>query len=130
MTARPSLPPIEVANAARAEAIRLRAEWLIAVADGRATTGEVLAAACQPGGKPLRRIRLSALLEAQPGWGPARARRVVNVVTSKVGIAVTATPTVGWLVNRRYPHRLDAWSEVVAPDEVPWPDYPTVRAAN
>lgn len=68
--------PEELSQARRA-AGRMRAQWLVAVSQGRATLHELLTAATREGGQPLRALRLRMALTHLPGWSENRVDAVL-----------------------------------------------------
>lgn len=103
-TARPVLlAPDELAEARR-RASRIRAEWLVSIAEGIVTIDDLIRAACEPDGKPLMKISLSQLLLAQPGVGKAKAERVLrkmHTTLSGRGADTTRVETVANLIDPR-----------------------------
>lgn len=77
--------------AARRNANKVRAEWLVAISEGILTADDLVRAACDPDGKPLLKISLRQLVMAQPGFGPARADRILGKM--HVALFGHATPT-------------------------------------
>jgi len=80
-----TMPSLNSANLSRAEADRMRAEWLLRVHDGTTTVTELIRQACAPGYHPLLRIPLVRLLADQDGWGRARAFRTINRTLALLG---------------------------------------------
>lgn len=103
---------------------RVRAEHLLAVAEGFVTVDDVIRSA--KGIPALRRIRIRQLLAAQPGWGVVSADRVLGRMRVLLDGRVTDRPTVGWLVDAvNGGVRLAAFCE--ARDRftgAPWPGWP------
>lgn len=86
------------ANAARA----LRARWLLALSRAEATIPELIAAACQPGGRPLLAIRVDALLGATRK--PATLQRDMALVRRRLSVPAGMLDrkiTVGWVMRNK-----------------------------
>ncbi|PWJ25686.1 hypothetical protein ATK17_1822 [Branchiibius hedensis] len=88
------------AKATKARA--LRARWLLALSRGEASVPELIAAACQPGGRPLLAVRIDALLGATRTQGTlnrdmALARQRLSVPTGMLDREVT----VGWVMRNK-----------------------------
>lgn len=96
---RPANADVSRATAAAADAARIRASWLMALSDGRATTSDLVAAAARPDGRALRSIRLRDLLLSEHRSASttdralAKLRRMTSVPAERL--------TVGWLVDSR-----------------------------
>ena len=91
-------------RAALAEARRFRAIWMHAIATRRCSVVDLLDAAIQPGGEPLRALVLTEVLGAQPGWPPRRARFTVAEVRRMLNVnpeLPNRKVTVGWIVDGR-----------------------------
>lgn len=123
----PVAPPIESARAALSQARLMRAEYLIALAEGLITVQDVIDAALNDDGRPLRRISLRQLLLSQPGWGERRTTRLLSVLAGRMGS--TDRPkdmTIAWLLDPRCGgRRYLAWLDVQqAKNSAPWPGFP------
>lgn len=57
-----------------------RAEYLLAVTEELLTVRDVVEAACDVGGSPLRRLSLSELLQFQPGWSKQRPTSYLRLI--------------------------------------------------
>jgi hypothetical protein len=105
----------------------VRAEYLVALAEGLLTINDVIDAASTAEGIPLRRISLRQLLTTQPGWGERRAAKVLSVVCSNMDVSdVKGDLTIGWLIDPRAGYRrwlswLDAHQAKI---EGPWAGFP------
>jgi hypothetical protein len=101
------LPPISVANQAKAAAQRLRAEWLLRVATGESTIFDVIDAAESPFNEALLAIRLSALLGADRAVSRHRQKVIERVIKESVPSQTTHPPQkwdtvkVAWLYSKR-----------------------------
>ena len=74
----PPNTPLSVANVALTEARVMRGEWLQLLASGSVTVTDLLVAAADGEGSPLRRLRLEQVLAAQEEWSIERARTVFD----------------------------------------------------
>ena len=129
------LASITEVGAARASANLVRADHLVLVAQGLLTPHDVVAAAAQPGGRPVLRITLDQLLRAQVGWGQARSHAALTRLLTFCGIDPTParlrSVEVAWLIDPRAAgQRLVAWIDVLRDDRqlAPWPGFPYVGA--
>lgn len=121
-------PSVDVLNAARRNANRVRASALMEVADGLIHPVQYLERAATAEGRPLRRTSLFQLLQNQPGWGRGKAEDVIREIASinQVRPDVRAL-TVGWAIEyrthgRRYLSVVDRLPRQTPP--VPWPGFP------
>lgn len=130
---------VTVLNTARRRAQRTRGTHLYSVVEGMSSIWDVLDAATQPEGIPLRKLTLPRLLAAQPGWGPVRVERLLTQMSDLCGMNVPGQSemTIGWMLDtraggRRFEALVDAMSRV---DEsgrevvttTPWPGFPYGR---
>ena len=99
----PPNTPLSVANVALTEARVMRGEWLQLLASGSVTVTDLLVAAADGEGSPLRRLRLEQVLAAQEEWSIERARTVVDMTVRDSGnrSKPKGPPTVGWLLDPR-----------------------------
>lgn len=123
-------PELAVANSARANAARMRAEKLISVASSEATIHDLIMEASGSRGRPLLRVTLRQLLLAVPGWGNERASRIISKMTAVLGAKGSPTPqrklTIAWLLDpraggRRFMAFCDSLKEN---DTSPWSGFP------
>lgn len=128
--------PISHARSAAREANRVRAEYLLAVADGTLTPLEVAEVSCQYEYRALRRITLMRLLTAQRGVGKAHATVILaEMMACLKGTRLTDKDrsdlpdlTLAWLIDsrsagRRWAAFNDALTRTRTPD-APWPGFP------
>lgn len=118
-------PPISTINAARHAAAKIRARTMARVAAGQVSPLDVIRVAHTAEGIVLRRLTLRHLLAAQPGWGDARASRVLDHLRRTVGGPDRLT--VGWLIDRRTGRsRLAEFVSVAGRDRAdsPWVGFP------
>ena len=123
------LAPAHERLAHQRSAASLRAEHTQSVALGLLTVHDVVEAAGRPGGRPLLRITLNQLLLAQPGWGTARTRTVLDrlrLMTETNTKAKAGRLDIAWLVDpRARGTRLVAFLDVTCqPAGAPWPGFP------
>jgi len=133
-------PPLEVANQAKAEAQRLRAEWLLRVETGQSTIFDVIEAAELPFSESLQAMRLATLFRADHS-----ARRHVDAMLMRLAYEGTTTANcrvdksdrimrVGWfypsrgerpdLAERRINLLYDVYVSAVSPDTAPTETFP------
>lgn len=120
-------PPQSVARAAREQAARVRGRALVDLHSGALTLPELLAAASEPSGVALQRLRLATVLHAS-GIPPRRTataiRHMLALLEEPVGDR-TGRITVSWLLDDRSAgRRLLALQDGLAPRSRPWPGYP------
>lgn len=106
--------PDELAQARR-DAGRMRAQWLMALSEGRATLHELVTAATREGGHPLRALRLRMAIEHLPGFTRTRTGAVMAELRAATGVDDQVPDrdlNVAWLLNRSASHgaRLTALS--------------------
>ncbi|KQP63014.1 hypothetical protein [Nocardioides sp. Leaf285] len=109
------------------QAARLqRSEYLISLAEGLLTPLDLITAACEPSGRPLRRITLRQLVLAQPRVGKTRADAYLAALAERLSISENlASRNVAWLIDPRSGgRRIQAWLDVAHPREIPWPGFP------
>lgn len=132
-----SPPPtsLEVANLARGQAARMRAEALLGVADGLTTIWDVIGEAAADAHRAVLKIRLRQLLLAQEGWGEGRADSVIRKTLATTGEGESMSErrdvqkmNLSWLLDSRTGgNRLAALADAVKcsePLEPPWPGFP------
>ena len=106
--------PIRELSAARDAARRMRAAWLVGLHERKAAPVDLIGAASQPGGKPLRAVRLTELLSVRhtPGERNLRLALLRRGLSVPSGI-LDKSLTVGWLLKggTRPHHRLAAFVE-------------------
>lgn len=123
----PEAPSLERARTALSQARLVRAEYLVALAEGLIDVSDVLEFAATEAGKPLRRISLRQLLLSQPGWGDRRTKHALSLLTDRLGAPINMKEmTIAWLLDPRAGgRRYMAWLDVRQPkDEAPWPGFP------
>ena len=120
----------DLTNAA-AHARAVRGRYVLAVATGMLTVDDVIRQAQDASGIPLRRIRLTSLLQAQEGWGRGQARSVIDrllAFLSNTDTSELPELTIGWLLdNRAGGTRYRAFIEAIAttdPMSAPWSGFP------
>jgi len=124
------LAPAHERLAHQRSAASLRAEHTQSVAMGLLTIHDVIEAAGRPGGRPLLRISINQLLLAQPGWGTARTRTVLDrlrlMTETRSAKEKVARLDIAWLVDpRARGTRLVAFLDVTCqPTGAPWPGFP------
>ncbi|QYJ03101.1 hypothetical protein KUV85_12235 [Nocardioides panacisoli] len=113
------------ARAAAVAARRLRAEHLIAVAEGVLSPQDVIEAAAQPANIALRAIALKELYIAR-AMSPRRWRRVRNLTLAVLGTTVAENKmTIGWLHDPRAGGRRHyAFTDALRERKPPWPGFP------
>lgn len=112
---------------ARERANRLRAEWLVMVAEGLLPVSDLIHEAATHEGRPLRRLQLTSVLSAQPDWSLNRARVVVKQTLAAAGEPnlPLKKATVGWLISYTAGgRRLVAYLDTTTPRARPWPGFP------
>ncbi len=119
---------LDAQNQAKKQAARTRAEWILSLHLGYVTATDLIEAACTDEFKPLLRLTLRQVLSNQPGWGVARAQRVLGHLRSVLGLTGTNTRrlTVAWLVDSRAGgRRVLAWADCLDnKSNPPWPGFP------
>ena len=107
---------------------RLRAEWLVGIAQGLIEPTQLVQHAATPEGAALLRVRLLKLLLARPGKGPKDADAVIAALLREHPTTMPPSKlTVGWLLdNRCYGRRFSSWLAVLhaTRKEPPWPGFP------
>ena len=101
----PPTTPLSRANDALHEARMLRAEWMVALAEGLVTLDDLLAEALTDEGRPLRRIRLSQVLASLPEASPPATNLALERLAEFADVPEHQDPhrlTVGWLIDNRY----------------------------
>lgn len=126
-----TMPSLAEANVSAARARDVRGEWLYSLQLGAVGVGDIIAHACEPEGRPLLRISVVRLLEAQDGWSRAAAIAAMNQALRVLGRAELAPREVlklniQWLVDARSGGRrqlalADAMDEKSDP---PWLGFP------
>jgi hypothetical protein len=120
---------ISIARAARDEANRYRARWVMKVASGNATIFDVIDAARQPYGDALTKIRLGPLLDLDPAVRSHRKQLIEDVIKhSYSGKRESTKVNIGWLITRsdaRFAYFVEAYltfaNVIDAPvDRFPW----------
>lgn len=94
--------PVSALAADLAAAREERGRWLMAVSEGMLDVGDLLAAAERSA--PLRRLTVSQVFAALPGWDRARRLRAMVVLRRCAAVAddVRARDlTVGWVLDTR-----------------------------
>lgn len=115
---------LALAHTAKREAERMRAEWLYSVQVGVLTVPDLIQAATSESGRPLRRITLNQLLEAQ-GWGRARNQRALDHIRNLLGTTSDRRLNVAWLVDARADgRRLQVWADALKERVPPWTGFP------
>lgn len=115
---------LAIANSAKREAQRMRSEWLFSIHVGVLSVPDLIQAATSESGRPLRRVTLSQLLEAQ-GWGRARIERALDHIRSQLGIASDRRLNVAWLIDARADgRRLHVWADALQKRVAPWTGFP------
>lgn len=125
--AAPKRPPLLKANVQAAKARLLRAEWLLMVRDGLMTPADLIWEAATAEGRPLRKLRLTQVLAAQPSYSRDRAKRTVARLHDVLELSTekSAKVTVGWLIDHRAGgRRVLAWLDQTTPRRAPWPGFP------
>jgi hypothetical protein len=101
-----SMPSLAAANASASAAREVRAEWLFSLQIGLCSVPDIVAHACEPEGRPLLRLGLVRLLEAQDRWSRTSAINTINQTLRILG-KPELTPreaaklNVQWLVDAR-----------------------------
>lgn len=116
------------ARAGLSSARRTRSEYLVAVAVGVIGINDVIMAACQADGIPLRTLRLRDLLMARPRTGAATADAHLRHTALALGMSEGSIggATIGWLIDTRAGgRRLLAWLDGFAERKPPWPGFPS-----
>lgn len=119
----------------RVDADRYRAAWKMSIAEGKATVQDLIEEAQKPSGKPLLKLRLSVILECQPGWGPAKVKHTMTRFSNMVRhgqsrhriVNVPEKPTLSWLLHpQSLDNRVNFWYDALfdRKDYVPWPGFP------
>lgn len=125
--------PLEIANLARGEAVRMRAAALLGIAEGFLTIWDVIGDAAADEHRTLLKIRVRQLLLAQDGWGPFLTRTVMEKMFATLDVPVPdhdqlIALNVAWLLDSRTGgNRLAALADVIACREEtgpPWPGFP------
>lgn len=114
-------------HSARTAAQRMRAAVLIDVAEGRRGLKDVIELSTFGEHRPLLRLSLRQLLIAQPGWGPARADRVIQQMLAVLDLEGTDIRkiTMQWLLDSRAGgRRFMALCDALMPKTAPWPGFP------
>ena len=94
--------PLSVANDARAEAARLRAEWLVGLDADLVTAKDLFEFACTLEGRPLLRIPLRQVLLSDGRFGVARSTRILARIQDLLSVEVPVRKmTVAWLLDAR-----------------------------
>lgn len=125
--AEPASSGLVEARSALMEARRTRAHGLVEVKLGRWTPERLLDEAATRPNHPLRRVKLSALLGAQAGWGTARVQRTLDRVRQVCGEPERpfTDMNVSWLLDRRSGgRRYLAWLDAATPKTMPWSGWP------
>ncbi len=120
---------ISVAIAARDEAKEYRAQWILKVANGDATIFDVIAAARQPYGDALAKIRLNPLLELDPAIRKYRKKLIADVIEhTYAGKTELTKINIGWLIhsNARYTYFIEAYLEFAKYADPPTDRFPWV----
>lgn len=97
--------PAELSRA-RQDAGRMRAQWLLGLADGKATLYELLIAATRDGGHPLRALRLHMAIEHLPGISRSRTDAIIAELRYATGVpdeVPNRELNVAWLLDARQP---------------------------
>ena len=89
----PPTQSIYTLRAARDTARKVRAEWLVAVAEGLVSVDDVIREAGTQVGHPLLVVSLRQLLLAQPLVGEARTETVLTKMTERLESANSIAPT-------------------------------------
>lgn len=116
-TKSPPPTPLDVANLALTAARLVRGEWLHLLATGSVAVADLLVAAAEVDGAPLRKLRLAQVLASQEDWSLERARHVVEMtVRNTPGRSKPKRQvTVGWLLDPMSDgRRLRAFAEAMA----------------
>lgn len=120
---------LALANTAKFEAQRTRADWLISLESGVTSISDLIKAATTEEGRALRRITLRQLLMSQEGWGRARAERVLSHTTQILGHNPTSRLTVAWLIDARAGgRRVHALADALKTRTEPWIGFPYAPA--
>lgn len=104
----------------------MRSEWLASIHVGVISVPDLIQAATEESGAPLRRISLRQLLLTQPGWSEAKVRAALDRITHLLDLKEsTRRLTVAWLVDARTGgKRLRAWADVMQERVLPWTGFP------
>lgn len=125
-----SRPPLATANKAASRARNIRAEWLTGIHMGLFAPADVIKAACEPDGAPLRRITLMRLLTEQDGWGRGKAtsalERTLRLLDMDPANHRVNTLTIQWLIDARAGgRRVHALADALNTNaETPWEGFP------
>jgi hypothetical protein len=120
---------ISVASAARDEANRYRARWILKVVNRDATIFDVIVAAKQPYGDALAKIRLNPLLALDPAVGRHRKQLIKDVVArTHVGKSEPTKISIGWLIRSevRYAYFVEAYLAFANVTDAPTDRFPWV----
>lgn len=125
------MPDLAVANASAINARAVRAEWLATLQIGLCTIADIVTFACEPDGRPLLKLGLVRLLEAQDGWSRHRAIATINQTARLLKLqeltsAAATKLNVQWLVDARSGGRrqLALADAMDGKNELPWPGFP------
>ena len=120
----PPPTPLARANAARAQARRLRAEWLQAVTTGVVTCDDLIAHAATEQGRALRKISLRQLILSVDGAGNTTLHNRMQAMISLLG-PIPDNANIGWLIDSRSGgRRLLAWLDTQTPRLTPTDGFP------
>ena len=118
---------LAVANSARQEADRQRAEWLVSLDAGVTDVADFFEFACTLEGRPLLRVPLRQVMLAGLGFSEAKTRRALDRIQQLLGVEkTTRNMTVAWLLDSRTGgKRFMAWLEAtqILRSE-PWSGFP------
>lgn len=132
----PNPTPPATASAVAAAARRTRAEMLFAVADGLFSVADVIESSAEPGNEAILRLRLVALLSAQPEVSTATAHTIVRRMLAALGEPASTRRldlTVAWLVDPRASgRRVLAFNDALhrTGRTAPWPGFPYAPAPD
>lgn len=118
---------LTAARSALQQARLVRAQALVEVKLGRWSLDRLIDEAGTRPGHPLRRLKLSAVLGAQTGWGRGRVQRTLTQVRERCGEPERpfTEMTVSWLLDRRAGgRRYLAWIDAATPKTTPWTGWP------
>lgn len=122
------MPPLAQANAAKANARKMRGEWLVLINQGVFSPHDLFQEAATHAGRPLRRLTLRQVLSAQADCSDERALRLVKKICSTLRLDPAPPPrdlTVGWLLDTRTGGtRILAYLDAIHPRSTPWPGFP------
>lgn len=114
-----------LANTKKKEAQRTRAAWIASLSAGVVSATDLVQSAHDESLAPLRRLRLDRILNAQPGWGPARTKRVLAHLRELLDVPSDTRLTVAWLIDARADgRRLQAFADAIKTRVTPWNGFP------